>query len=88
MIDGLDMGSGGNFGHHTAKGGMFSDLAIDNAGQDRRAFWTQTNHRRGGFVAAGFYPQHGYSRGQAGVSGRAHRLRSSRLSCSRHRLSL
>jgi hypothetical protein len=54
-IDGLDMGAGGDLGHHPAERGVLLELGADDRGQDLDAAVLVPAHDgRGGLVAAGF----------------------------------
>ncbi len=58
VVQYFQMGARGDFGHHTAIGGMGFGLAEHDIGQDfARPRGTPAHHRRRGFVATGFNAQ-------------------------------
>jgi hypothetical protein len=61
MIQRLDMGAGGDLGHHAAEFGVFADLRQHHIGQDFAAAVVSTfDHCRGSLVAGRFDAEHNH----------------------------
>ncbi len=59
VVDGLDVGAGGDFRHHAAIDGVLDDLGMDQVAQHARAGRVTTDDGDGGFIAGGFDAEDG-----------------------------